>query len=90
MKDKLYAHNIVQLDPKDCGSTVGYSIRRTSWGGFSATLDLSDCTHKIAWEFDENKGEKVSIILDIFSEFAFEYDKSRAEFQRSKKRKKKK
>lgn len=90
MKGKLYANNIVQLDPKDCGSTVGYSIQQTDWGGFSATVDLSDCSRKISWEFDANDQEKVANVVSIFSAFAYEYENSRADFQRNKRRKKKK
>lgn len=68
---ELLAASIIQLDPVDCGSTVGYKIvkGRDLW----AEVDLSDCNRKIQWSFYSRNAEagivKIDKAIEILTKF---------------------
>lgn len=68
---ELISANIIQLDPIDCGSTVGYRIvkGRTLW----AEIDLADCNRKIQWSFYSNNPKQGLAKIDIAIEFLTEF-----------------
>lgn len=62
---KLVKADIRQIDPLNCGSTIGYSIiegRR----GIYADMDLTDCNRKITWNFAQRDGDGVlnSLVIE--------------------------
>lgn len=70
---ELIANNIIQLDPVDCGSTVGYKIvnGRNLW----AEIDLSDCVRKIQWSFYAKDGlGKIDRAIAILSKFRADWE----------------
>lgn len=72
--DTVYATKAAYIDPIECGSTVAYKIVSTSY--FDATIDLTDCGHKITWSFQPEDVEKIDAIIDIFTEFRKELNKA--------------
>lgn len=72
---ELISANIIQLDPVDCGSTVGYKIvkGRDLW----AEVDLSDCNRKIQWSFYSKNSKhglaKIDRAIEILTKFRAEW-----------------
>lgn len=80
MKTDL-GHNVVAIDPTDCGSTVAYSITGRCKRGLSATVDLADCNRKIQWYFygnDESGTEKIDAAIAMLEEFRAAWIAARA------------
>jgi hypothetical protein len=69
-KRKLIASDIILLDPLDCGSTVGYTVRRGRHG-VDGDISLSDCNRKIEWFFSNDSGsvEKIDRAIRILQGF---------------------
>ena len=73
---KVYAAEATYLDPADCGSIVAYEIHEHRSRGFSAMIDLSDCSRKIQWYFSEPTGvRKIDKALQVLQNFRREYIK---------------
>lgn len=74
---KLIASEIVMIDPLDCGSTVGYTLRRGTRGRVSGEILLSDCNRKIEWYFSEydadNSVAKIDRAINVLSHFRAEF-----------------
>ena len=76
--------NSVFIDPKNCGSNVGYYIvtceckrkdKPTTYS-FCGTVVLTNCSHKIDWTFggDYNGGvEKIDKAISMLQEFRNKY-----------------
>jgi hypothetical protein len=82
----LVAANIVQLDPVDCGSTVGYKIvrGRNLW----AELDLSDCNRKIQWSFYSIDGlGKIDRAIEMLTKFRTDWASAIKKVPRKRRRK---
>lgn len=78
MKTDL-GHNIVAIDPTDCGSTVAYSITGRCRRGLSATVDLADCTRKIQWYFyGDDETKKIDAAIAMLEEFRAAWVAARA------------
>lgn len=75
-KPKVYGTGVVQLDPMDCGSTIAYSIVRTTHGNFNANVDLSDCSRKISWYFDKTDLPKINTAIEILEKFRNDFIKA--------------
>lgn len=77
-KRKLLASEVIMLDPLDCGSTVGYVIRRGR-RGINADINLSDCNRKIEWYFsnDPSSVDKIDRAIGILHRFRDEFLKVR-------------
>lgn len=77
-KKKLYASDIVYLDPLGCGSTIGFKICKGR-GGLYADVDLSDCSRKIEWYFsnDSRSVAKIDKAIEMFQRFKLEFIKAR-------------
>jgi hypothetical protein len=77
-KRELIASGIVMLDPLDCGSTIGYTVRRGR-RGVNGDVSLSDCNRKIEWFFsnDDNAVAKIDKAIEILSQFREEFKKAR-------------
>lgn len=59
----------MMIDPEDCGSTVGYAVRRNEHG-LSGEVRLSDCNRQIEWYFDrQTSPDKIQLILRLLHEF---------------------
>lgn len=80
-KLKLLAHDIVYIDPADCSSSVGYKITRSEYnddGKPHSEVELSDCSRKIQWYFNEHDGlKKIDKVLGILTKFRSEFVKAR-------------
>lgn len=70
--------NHVFIDPKECGSGIGYYINLTDWtdrktGGttydMNGTVVLTDCNHKIDWGFGEDSLDKIDAAIAMLREF---------------------
>jgi len=74
----LYASEISYLDPLDCGSTVGYTVRRGR-RGVTGEVDLSDCNRKIEWYFSSapDSIKKIDKAIEILQRFREEFSKAR-------------
>lgn len=75
-KPVIIAHHISYINPLDCGSTVGYRIRRGGLGRIDGEVDLTDCNRKIEWYFGENRQatlHKIDEAITILVRFRTEY-----------------
>ena len=80
--------NIIYIDPEECSSTIGYTIKADTY--FEANIDLADCNHKIAWSFSDDTGvEKVDLAIEILLEFRSAYTKASALFKKQELQRKK-
>jgi len=72
-KATVYATRIGYLNPKDCDSTLGYSI--TGRRHFNANMSLSDCNRKIVWYFDNDADslQKIDNILETMMAFKADF-----------------
>ena len=73
----IVQQNSVFIDPEECGSNVGYYIttsdhtdkqNKTTYY-MSATVVLTDCAHKIDWNFSEGKVDKIDSAIHMLQEF---------------------
>lgn len=71
----------VFLDPENSGSSVGYYLtisdhtpkdKKTIYS-LSATVVLTDCSHKIDWGFSEEHVAKIDAAIHILQEFRKKY-----------------
>ena len=76
-KDKLIASDIVMLSPLDCGSTVGYTIRRGRYGVYG-DITLTDCNRKIKWDFIGRTDSlaKIDAAIGILARFRRKFEKA--------------
>ena len=76
-KEKLIAHDIVMLNPLDCGSTVGYTIRRGRYGVYG-DITLTDCNRKIKWDFSGRTDslDKINAAIGILARFRAQFEKA--------------
>jgi hypothetical protein len=73
--------NHVFIDPENCGSGVGYYISTSEYTpkdkkteySFSATVVLSDCSHKIDWSFGSESVAKIDSAISMLQEFRKKY-----------------
>ncbi len=74
--------NNVFIDPETCGSSVGYYITITEYNTIidnkttytlGASVVLSDCNHKIDWNFVEDDVEKIDAAIKMLQEFRKKY-----------------
>jgi hypothetical protein len=74
--------NNVFIDLENCGSSVGYYINVAEYTpikdkptqySLSATVVLSDCTHKIDWLFGEDGTDKIDSAIAMLQEFRRKY-----------------
>ena len=77
IKRHLYASETAYIDPLDCGSTVGYRLRKGR-RGVTATVDISDCNRKIEWYFsnDPDSVAKISKAIEILQNFQKQFLKA--------------
>ena len=70
-KAKLYASEIVYLDPLGCGSTVGYRIGKGRRGHYWGDVELTDCDKRITWYFSKAASAvpKIDKAIEILSRF---------------------
>ena len=69
------------IDPENCGSSVGYRTCITDYENskkeiiysLSATVSLTDCNHKIDWEFSTDDLDKIDTAIAILKEFRTKY-----------------
>ena len=70
--------NHVFIDPKECGSGIGYYLTVTDWTNsktqettydVNATVVLTDCNHKIDWSFGEDSLDKIDAAITMLKEF---------------------
>ena len=69
--------NHVFIDPENCGSSVGYYITTGEYRPkdrpiehtVSATVVLTDCSHKIDWAFSNGDCEKIDAAIAMLQEF---------------------
>jgi hypothetical protein len=77
---KYQVQNSRFIHPESCGSAVGYYItvseHRNKYGSketvsfdLTATIVLSDCSHKIEWTFCEDQLDKVDAAIDMLKDF---------------------
>lgn len=75
---KLIKANIRQIDPLNCGSTIGYTII-TGRRGVYADIDMTDCNRKINWSFAQRDGDgvlaKIDAAIEMFKEFRVEWER---------------
>jgi hypothetical protein len=71
-KRVVYAEKAKYLDPLHCGSFIGYRIK-SPWNGngVEGIIDLSDCSRKIEWSFDDNETrlQKIGNAIDMLLSF---------------------
>lgn len=87
---KLFACNMIWLDPQDCDSTIGYKITQ-SGDYLYGTINLTDCNRKISWEFskhNENAVDKLDKAIAILEEFKAEFVKAKLEVRKKPRAKK--
>jgi hypothetical protein len=74
---EIVASRIDYIDPFDCGSTVGYVVRRGR--KLSAEVFLTDCNRKIEWYFyDKTEGlRKIDKAIEILADFRNEFYKAK-------------
>ena len=77
--------NSVFIDPKNCGSFVGYHIHMDEYTpkgkptrySMSATVVLADCVHKIDWTFNEDDKigqiNKIDLAIGLLQEFRSQF-----------------
>ena len=70
-KAKLYASEIVYLDPLGCGSTIGYRIGKGRRGHYWGDVELTDCDKRITWYFSKDRRAvaKIDKAIEILSRF---------------------
>jgi hypothetical protein len=84
MAQKLLASEIVYIAPTNCGSTVGYTIKSQKnydsdtkgyYPSFYASIDLTDCSRKISWQFEntEESLAKINRTIEILTSFKKEF-----------------
>lgn len=70
MKRELFAQNIQYLDPLNAGSVIGYVINKNARGRLRGEMNLSDCSRKIDWYFDQEEGlAKIDKAIALLQEF---------------------
>jgi hypothetical protein len=76
-KEKLIAGDIVMLSPLDCGSIVGYTIRRDRQGVLGEIM-LTDCNRKIEWYFSGRTDSlaKIDAAIGILARFRAQFEKA--------------
>lgn len=52
VQEKIYDHGIEYIDPSLCGSSIGFRLSRSRYGGLNGQVQLADCGRKVSWEFD--------------------------------------
>lgn len=78
----LHSSNIVMIDPLDCGSTIGYSVRQEYH--FSGEVHISDCNRKIVWYFNNKPSAVVKIdkAIKMLTEFKKEFVKYQKQYNK--------
>jgi hypothetical protein len=69
---KLYASDIMFIDPLECESTVGYHVTKRGTK-VSGNIDLSDCQRKISWYFGNDAIAKIDNAIKILTDFKKAY-----------------
>ena len=77
----MIQQNSVFIDPKNCGSSVGYYINVSEYApkdkpleySISATMVLTDCSHKIDWSFNSDDVDKIDTAIRMLQEFRKKY-----------------
>lgn len=77
----LRQQNSLFIDPENCGSSVGYYITinehtpkdKPTRYSLSSTVVLTDCSHKIDWNFGEGELEKIDNAIGMLQEFRKKY-----------------
>ena len=77
----MIQQNSVFIDPEDCGSSVGYYIvineytpkDKSTTYSISATMVLTDCSHKIDWSFNSDDVDKIDTAIRMLQEFRKKY-----------------
>ena len=73
----IVQQNSIFIDPEECGSNIGYYIttgdhtdkkNKTTYY-MSATVVLTDCSHKIDWSFSADKVDKIDTAIHMLQEF---------------------
>lgn len=74
-KRQLFASEIAYLDPMNCNSTVGFTVKRGRRGQMYATVELADCNRKIEWYFENNAGSvaKIDKAITLLVRFRHEF-----------------
>lgn len=86
--------NSVFIAPHECGSSIGYYLKLEKYENFktkkrdyslNATVVLSDCAHKIDWDFygeDDFDLEKIDAAIRMLKEFRERYVSAKKELNR--------
>jgi hypothetical protein len=89
MAQELIAASIDYIDPADCGSTVGYKLLTSttyssgkSLPSFYGEIDLTDCSRKICWQFNNNEHalEKINHAITMLTNFKKEFVKAQKKY----------
>lgn len=80
-KIMLKQQNNVFIDPETCGSSIGYYITVGEYTpkdkpvkySMSANIVLTDCSHKLDWNFAEEQVEKIDSAIAMLQEFRKKY-----------------
>ncbi len=91
MANELIASAIAYIEPTGCDSTVGYKLTteksysydaKKDYPSFSGAIDLSDCTRKITWQFENNAASlaKINHAITILTNFKKEFVKAQKRF----------
>jgi hypothetical protein len=73
--------NSVFIDPEECDSSVGYHLELSDYENkgktvhsIHGTVVLTDCSHKIAWDFgNEDHVAKIDAAICMLQEFRKKY-----------------
>jgi hypothetical protein len=73
--------NHIFIDPENCGSGIGYYLSVSEYTpksgktehSVSATVVLTDCSHKIDWSFSGESVEKIDDTIKMLQEFRKKY-----------------
>jgi hypothetical protein len=84
---KVLATRSEYIDPANCDSAVGYNIVFGRY--FSACVELSDCTRKVQWHFDNDNSSiaKIDKAIEILTTFRGELIQAQQTFSKRGKRK---
>jgi len=77
MGQVMRQQNHVFIEPESCGSGVGYYLSVNEYTrkdtpvtySMSATVVLTDCAHKIDWQFEDEGTEKIDAAITMLQEF---------------------
>ena len=87
-KPKLLANGGSFIDAGHCGSTVMYRVHdgdySESYVDIEATVQLTDCTRMITWNFDFEDGglSKIDEVINIMKKFRIDYLKAQKYFDK--------